>query len=134
MEYARMTEEHPTEEGQQGGLFANLPSARPGTRSPRRDAAKGTAKAAKAKRAASERKPAAASRAPKREAPPAQPRPQASRPPPASPEDRAETRGDAPGVEDLAWAGVTVAAEAATLGVRLLSRAVEAVRKPPDRR
>lgn len=125
-----MTEEHPTEEGQPGGLFANLPSARPGTRSPRRDAAK----AAKAKRAASERKPAAASRAPKREAPPAQPRPQASRPPPASPEDRSETRGDAPGVEDLAWAGVTVAAEAATLGVRLLSRAVEAVRKPPDRR
>jgi hypothetical protein len=133
MEYVRMTEEHPTEEGQQGGLFANLPSARPGTRSPRRDAAKGTAKADKAKRAASERK-AAASRAPKREAPPAQPRPQASRPPPAPPEDRSETRGDAPGVEDLAWAGVTVAAEAATLGVRLLSRAVEAVRKPPDRR
>ena len=37
------------------------------------------------------------------------------------------------GVEDLAWAGVAVAAEAATLGVRLLSRAVEAVRKPADR-
>ena len=37
------------------------------------------------------------------------------------------------GIEDLAWAGVAVAAEAATLGVRLLSRAVEAVRKPADR-
>jgi hypothetical protein len=35
-------------------------------------------------------------------------------------------------VEDLAWAGITVAAEAATLGVRLLSRAVEVVRKPAD--
>jgi hypothetical protein len=134
MEYAPMTEEHPTEEGQQGGLFANLPSARPGTRSPRRDAAKGTAKTAKAKRAASERKPPPASRTPRSEPPPAQPRPQASRPPPTPPEDRSETRGEAPGVEDLAWAGVTVAAEAATLGVRLLSRAVEAVRKPPDRR
>jgi hypothetical protein len=29
---------------------------------------------------------------------------------------------------------VTVAAEAATLGVRLLSRAIEAVRKPADDR
>ena len=38
--------------------------------------------------------------------------------------------GDGPGVEDLAWAGITVAAEAATLGVRLLSRALEAVRGP----
>jgi hypothetical protein len=38
------------------------------------------------------------------------------------------------GVEDVAWAGITVAAEAATLGVRLLSRAVEAVRKPTERR
>ena len=49
--------------------------------------------------------------------------------------DTGEPRGGAHGgVEDLAWAGIAVAAEAATLGVRLLSRAVEAVRKPPDRR
>jgi hypothetical protein len=32
-------------------------------------------------------------------------------------------------MEDVAWAGVTVAAEAATLGVRLFSRALEAVRE-----
>jgi hypothetical protein len=33
------------------------------------------------------------------------------------------------GIEDVAWAGVTVAAEAATLGVRLFSRALETVRE-----
>jgi hypothetical protein len=37
-------------------------------------------------------------------------------------------------VEDLAWAGIAVAAEAATLGVRIMSRAIGAVRKPTDHR
>ena len=37
------------------------------------------------------------------------------------------------GVEDLAWAGVAVAAQAATVGVRAASRALEAVRKSIDR-
>ena len=37
------------------------------------------------------------------------------------------------GIEDLAWAGVTVAAQAATAGVKLASRALEAVRKSVDR-
>jgi hypothetical protein len=32
------------------------------------------------------------------------------------------------GLEDLAWAGIAAAAEAATIGVRLASRAMEAVR------
>jgi hypothetical protein len=32
-------------------------------------------------------------------------------------------------MEEVAWAGITVAAEAATLGVRLVSRALEAVRE-----
>jgi hypothetical protein len=38
------------------------------------------------------------------------------------------------GVEDLAWAGVAVAAEAATLGVRLAGRAFEAMRDAVERR
>jgi hypothetical protein len=40
--------------------------------------------------------------------------------------DTGSARG---GVEEVAWAGITVAAEAATLGVRLVSRALEAVRE-----
>jgi hypothetical protein len=43
-----------------------------------------------------------------------------------APSDPAASRK---GIEDVAWAGVTVAAEAATLGVRLVSRALEAVRE-----
>jgi hypothetical protein len=36
--------------------------------------------------------------------------------------------GRSGGLEDLAWAGVAAAAEAATIGVRLASRAMEAVK------
>ena len=38
------------------------------------------------------------------------------------------------GLDDLAWAGVTIAAEAATAGVRLLNRALEAAREAVERR
>jgi hypothetical protein len=38
------------------------------------------------------------------------------------------------GLEDLAWAGIAVAAEAATLGVRLAGRAFEAARDAVERR
>jgi hypothetical protein len=114
-------------------VFGNLPGTRPTVRSPRRDREPGGAPA------------------PKRAGGPtgADPRGQAGarRPPtdpdagrPKGPAER--SRDEAPpepspeggGVEDLAWAGVAVAAEAATLGVRLLSRAMGAVRRPPDRR
>ena len=37
------------------------------------------------------------------------------------------------GLDDVAWAGVAVAAEAATIGVRLASRAIEAVRGNSER-
>jgi hypothetical protein len=127
------------------GLFGKLPSTRPGVRSPRRDADKPRRDA----RVARPAKPAAT----RKDAGPPRGRPDrpdearttggapatpASAPPPTDPprpppQDEA-ARGEAPGVEDLAWAGITVAAEAATLGVKLLSRAVEAVRKPPDPR
>ena len=46
-------------------------------------------------------------------------------------EDEAREGG---GLEDLAWAGIAAAAEAATLGVRLATRAMEAVRDAVERR
>lgn len=113
----------------QGSVFGNLPGRRPGVRSPRRRDA--GAPGARAKPAG--RQPGSASR-PKASVP--------RRGPDRPPADSPATEHEAPparagaehgGVEDLAWAGIAVAAEAATLGVRLLSRAVEAVRKPSDR-
>ena len=103
----------------QGGVFGNLPGTRPGLRSPRR---------AEEPRSGEQTKPSVP-RATRH-------RPSAPSPPPSEtpePETPPATGDEHGGVEDLAWAGVAVAAEAATLGVRLLSRAVEAVRKPADR-
>jgi hypothetical protein len=103
----------------QGGVFGNLPGTRPGVRSPRRG---------------EQPRPG---RQPKPSVPRATRRHPSTRPPAPSPAPEPETPPatgtEHGGVEDLAWAGVAVAAEAATLGVRLLSRAVEAVRKPADR-
>jgi hypothetical protein len=106
--------------GDQGGVFGNLPGTRPGVRSPRRAEQSGPARQPKSSVRRATRSPSSAR-------PPA---------PSGTPEPETPPAGDAEhgGVEDLAWAGVAVAAEAATLGVRLLSRAVEAVRKPADRR
>jgi hypothetical protein len=113
-------EPDPTHEAavDQGGVFGNLPGTRPGVRSPRRGEQSGPARQPKP------REPRAA-------------RPRPSPPPPSrstAPEPEVPPPVEHGDVEDLAGAGVTVAAEAATLGVRLLSRAVEAVRKPADRR
>lgn len=106
-------------DAEERGVFGNLPRSRPGMRSPRRRESKEAA-------AASEAKPSPPS--------PRQ-RPAPAQPPPRAPEPEAPPRDtEGGGVEELAWAGITVAAEAATLGLRLLSRAVEAVRKPADRR
>jgi hypothetical protein len=135
VEYEPMTSKPDSTSGE-GGVFGNLPSERPGVRSPRRqdDKPAGKSRAAKATAAKSPPRPRSA------------PAPSARRPaapPPPSPRERAaategaESRPAAApeaapshrGIEDVAWAGVTVAAEAATLGVRLLSRAVEAVRE-----
>ncbi|MGH2953913.1 MAG: hypothetical protein ACRDK9_07805, partial [Solirubrobacterales bacterium] len=38
------------------------------------------------------------------------------------------------GIEDVAWAGVAAAAEAATIGVRIANRALDALRDSVDRR
>lgn len=47
--------------------------------------------------------------------------------------DAAGTGTELRGVEDIAWAGVAVAAEAATLGVRLANRALGAMRDAVER-
>jgi hypothetical protein len=134
LEYVRMSPEpeNPETSSVDGGVFGNLPSERPGVRSPLRrgDRKAAAAKAQQAKSAAAA-KPAA--RKPSPPPPPPPPREPARGPEPAVPrpsaaplEEEASSRG---GIEEVAWAGVTVAAEAATLGVRLFSRALEAVRE-----
>jgi hypothetical protein len=107
------------------GVFGNLPGTRPGPRSPRRRAQNGEG--------AGEAKPAAAER--RAATPPPPPEPE---PPAGTERDTAIPAGSPTGpritsVEDLAWAGIAVAAEAATVGVRFASRALEAARKSVDR-
>ncbi|MDQ3728427.1 MAG: hypothetical protein M3355_02445 [Actinomycetota bacterium] len=107
--------------GSPEGVFGNLPSTRPGSRSPRRRGASGR-----------EAVEAAA------EDPEAPGEPEFAPEPPAAPEPEPAQEPQTPapgihGVEDLAWAGVAVAAQAATAGVRFASRALEAARKSIDR-
>jgi hypothetical protein len=112
----------------QGGVFGNLPDARPGGRSPRRDGGTKPRKTAAAKAA----KPAAKQRPSKpRTRPQAKPRPEPARraPEPAAPE--AESGG---GLEDMAWAGVATIAEAATVGIRLVNKTFEALRGNSEKR
>jgi hypothetical protein len=135
LEYEDMTadRENPTPSSGDRGVFGNLPSERPGVRSPRRGEGKGAK--AKASQPKSPKAAPATGRAVKpapkaaRKSPP--PRPAHEQAPPRPPP---ETESSDPGsgrgsVEEVAWAGITVAAEAATLGVRLVSRALEAVRE-----
>ena len=117
------------------GVFGNLPSTRPGSRSPRRRADPAESEQPKGS-GETEPKPAPEAPAPSRakakpaaaarETPPAEPQPD----PPAEPQSPA---AGIHGVEDLAWAGVAVAAQTATAGVRFASRALEAARKSIDR-
>jgi hypothetical protein len=124
--------EHPEPASGERGVFGNLPSERPGVRSPRRG--EGTGAKSKSKPATPSRSEAATEHAtaprpaPKASPPPAPARERPAPPPPseAEPPESGSGRG---GVEEVAWAGITVAAEAATLGVRLFSRALEAVRE-----
>jgi hypothetical protein len=124
--------ERPGEADADPGLFGKLPRSRPGQRSPRRAAASTRAEAP------------AATREP-------EPEPGPQRPPPPRPRAAAEQTRDAgsehapapapeppeeggAGLEELAWAGIAVTAEAATLGVRLVSRAIDAARRATERR
>ena len=119
-----MSEERSEEQG--AGVFGSLPASRPGTRSPLRRSAP-AADAPGLTEADPPREPDAAG-AEGRDSDPAAPR--------AAGGGRLEeeqARDDSGGLEDLAWAGVAVAAEAATLGVRLVTRAAEALRAAPRR-
>lgn len=70
-------------------------------------------------------------RQPREKAPPRREPPKAGR---EAPSESQPSRSLGPGsLEDLAWAGVAVTAEAATLGVRLLGRAVEAAKRATER-
>jgi len=111
-------------EEQAASVFGNLPASRPGTRSPRRgETAAGGPELAEPAAAV---QPQAVDRdAGGPDTPPSRT---------ARPQRAEEEPGDgSAGLEDLAWAGVAVAAEAATLGVRLATRAVEALRAGPRR-
>jgi len=124
----------------ENGIFGKLPDSRPGTRSPRRRTAGGEAKSPPAARKASSS--GAAPRAGSRPAPKPQPAADAARVAAASePDSRrrpaSTTAGPAEersaGLEDIAWAGVAAAAEAATMGVRLATKAIEALRGTSER-
>jgi hypothetical protein len=123
-----MSDEHTSEpetDETPGSVFGNLPGSRPGTRSPRRD--RGKAAEAKAKPAkAKAKEPAAKAKKPAEREPEPPPQREPEPPPEREPDAPAPAAGG--GLEDIAWAGVAAAAEAATLGVRLASRAIEALR------
>lgn len=115
-------------EEQVPSVFGNLPASRPGMRSPRR---------------VSEGKPDGGPEAEARSDvgsdPPAEAEtaiePEPHRAEAADPARPDEPPADGPGgLEDLAWGGIAVAAEAATLGVRLATRAAEALRDAASRR
>ena len=120
----------------QGSVFSNLPASRPGPRSPRRDRAQAAKTQTKKKAATQPKKKAPAQpkqkepAQPKATAKPKQPRPE----PPFAPEPETPQQRSGAGLEDLAWAGVAAAAEAATLGVRLATKAFDALRQNDDRR
>jgi hypothetical protein len=118
--------EPPAENGDSApqGVFGNLPHRRPGARSPRRQAGRDDPGVAGPRDGAAE--PTSAEAAPEPESAPSHAGPEAD--PPAS---EATPAG---GLEDVAWAGVAAAAEAATIGVRLATRALEAMRDAVDRR
>jgi hypothetical protein len=102
-----------------------LPSTRPGSRSPRRQS--------------SEPEEATADETLPEE--PVEPEPVLLEDPdtpdePEPPQPIDDPLAPQPGIgsiEDLAWAGVAVAAQAATAGIRFTSRALEAARKSIDR-
>jgi hypothetical protein len=104
---------------QSKGVFGNLPDSRPGARSPRR-------------RSGSQRsEPTVRTKPPEQAGRPTKAPP--ASPPKARPQDAPHQDPEPPlprsaGLEDLAWAGVAVAAEAATLGVKLASKAIESMR------
>jgi hypothetical protein len=117
---------------EQGGVFGNLPRSRPGTRSPRRQRASGRPPGGGAELTEPLPEPAVPSQP--EPTPPLEPAAPHAEAPPSKPDLEAEPDREGNGLEDLAWAGVAAAAEAATIGVRLASRAMEALRDSVERR
>jgi len=109
-----------------GGVFGNLPRSRPGTRSPRRSSARPEGAAEPGPTPP----PAAAETWPAEPAPPPPPGRDRGGEPAGAEAEPDTTSG---GLEDLAWAGIAAAAEAATLGIRLANRALEAMRGTSER-
>jgi hypothetical protein len=113
------------EPGETAGVFGSLPRSRPGRRSPRR--------------APAAAEPATAPVADEAAAPPPEPPGEEhaeSVEPPVDVEggpDQVGSLAGKRGLEDLAWAGVAIAAEAATLTIRLANRALEAMRGDAER-
>ena len=113
-------------EAREPGVFGKLPRTRPGVRSSLR-----AGESAEAERSPEPTpEPEARRETAQAQSPPPPPR----REPEPEPEPEPAAEGQGGGLEDLAWAGITVAAEAATLGVRIASRALEAVREAVERR
>lgn len=112
------------------GVFGNLPSSRPGSRSPRRKGV-GAGEDAAPEPVAAEPEPAPQPDPASQE--PAAAEPEAEPQPPGPADDPLAPQPGIHGVEDLAWAGVAVAAQAATAGIRFTSKALEAARKSIDR-
>ncbi|MEO8091567.1 MAG: hypothetical protein ABI726_02510 [bacterium] len=108
----RDSEAAQVDQGKPEGVFGNLPTTRPRVPSPRRagDLSSPPAEPEPAAGAAAEPRTGA---------------PRGDRPGPGG-GGAAERAGG--GIEDVAWAGVAAAAEAATIGVRLATRALEAMR------
>lgn len=125
----------PGSTGDPEGVFGNLPSTRPGSRSPRRRSAVETQSADTPSQGSVPSTPVEES--PRKASGGTDP----IAPEPTTPEPEVPQRDEAPpapqqgihGVEDLAWAGVAVVAQAATAGIRFTSKALEAARKSIDR-
>jgi hypothetical protein len=113
------------------GVFGNLPSARPGSRSPRRRGTDAEKDVAGATPAAPEPDPVTAK--PEPDPQPERDMPEGEADPPQPNDDPLAPQPSIHGVEDLAWAGVAVVAQAATAGIRFTSKALEAARKSIDR-
>lgn len=116
-----------------GGVFGNLPGSRPHNRSPRRATGERAAKARPETRAAEAESPGG--RAARYRSAAAEP--PSSRAVHAEPAGAgAETAQPAPqpaGLDNLAWAGVAVVAEAATAGVRVANRVIEELLRTDER-
>ena len=113
------------------GVFGNLPSTRPGSRSPRRRGSDAEKDAPEAESAAPKAEPVAAT--PEPEPLPEPETPDYEPDPPQPNDDPLAPQPSIHGVEDLAWASVAVVAQAATAGIRFTSKALEAARKSIDR-